>query len=227
MKMAFLEVIDLKKTFFGPKPVDVLRGVDFMAERGDMVAVVGESGVGKTTFLLILGALEKPTGGKVLLDGNDIFETYKNYKLDMFRNQTVGFIFQFHYLIPEFTAIENVAMPALIARMQRDDAFKRAENLLGELGLADRLHHKPGELSGGEQQRVAVARALVLEPAIVLADEPTGNLDQKTGDLLFEVLLELNRKRNTTFIVVTHNDRLAKMLPRRIRLRDGRAWEES
>lgn len=225
--MAFLQVSNLKKTFLGPEPVEVLKGLDFEAERGDMVAVVGESGVGKTTFLFILGALEKPSGGKVLLEGRDIFETFKNRELDTFRNKTVGFIFQFHYLIPEFTAVENVAMPALIARKDADWAFGRAKSLLGELGLSDRLHHKPGELSGGEQQRVAVARALVLEPSIILADEPTGNLDQKTGDLLFEVLLELNRRHNTTFIVVTHNDRLAKMLPRRIRLRDGRAWEEA
>lgn len=225
--MAFLEVIDLKKTFLGPKPVEVLKGLNFKVERGEMVAVVGESGVGKTTLLLILGALEKPTDGRVLLEGKDIFETYKNRELDTFRNKTVGFIFQFHYLIPEFTAIENVAMPALIARRDPKWAFERAKILLGELGLSDRLHHKPGELSGGEQQRVAVARALVMEPLIVLADEPTGNLDQKTGDLLFEVLLDLNRKHNTTFIVVTHSDRLAKKLPRRIRLHDGRALVES
>lgn len=225
--MAFLEVIDLKKTFLGPKPVEVLKGLNFKAERGDMVAVVGESGVGKTTFLLILGALEKPSSGRVLLEGRDIFETYKDRELDAFRNRTIGFIFQFHYLIPEFTAIENVAMPALIARKDPNWAFERAKTFLSELGLSNRLYHKPGELSGGEQQRVAVARALVMEPPIVLADEPTGNLDQKTGDLLFEVLLELNRKLNTTLIVVTHNDRLAKMMPRRIRLRDGRAWVES
>ena len=224
--MAFLEVVDLRKTYYGAKPVEVLKGVSFSVERGEMVAVVGESGVGKTTLLLILGALEKPTGGKVLFDGNDILSAYRDTALDSFRNRFAGFIFQFHHLIPEFSAIENVAMPALIAGRDRGEAFGRAEELLVELGLGDRLHHRPGELSGGEQQRVAVARALVNEPSVVLADEPTGNLDQRTGDALFEVLLELNRRRNTTFIVVTHNERLAGMLPRRIRLVDGRAVEE-
>jgi len=225
--MAFLEVVDLEKTFVGPKSVEVLRGVSFSVERGEMMAVVGESGVGKTTLLLILGALEKPSGGKVLFDGEDVFSTYRNSELDRFRNESCGFIFQFHHLIPEFTAIENVAMPALINGKDMQHSLGLAGKLLEELGLGDRLNHRPGELSGGEQQRVAVARALINEPAMVLADEPTGNLDQSTGDALFEVLLDLNRRRNTTFIVVTHNERLANKLPRRIRLIDGRALEES
>ncbi len=225
--MAFLEVVELKKTYEGPRSVEVLKGVNFSVDRGEMVAVVGESGVGKTTLLLILGALEKPTGGRVLLDGRDVFSSYRGGALDRFRNRFCGFIFQFHHLIPEFTALENVAMPALICEREMSSALKQARDLLEELGLGDRIDHKPGELSGGEQQRVAVARALINEPALVLADEPTGNLDQKTGDALFEVLLELNRKRNTTFVVVTHNERLANKLPRRIRLIDGRAVEES
>jgi len=199
----------------------VLKGVDLTFIHGEGAAIVGASGVGKTTLLHILGTLERPTSGKVLFEGRDIF-TLNDIELARFRNREIGFVFQFHHLLPEFNALENVMMPCLIAGFSKKEASLRAEEVLVSVGLKERLH-KPGELSGGEQQRVAVARAVVLEPKILLADEPTGNLDTKTGESVFELLQELNQTKKVTLVVVTHNLRLAQKLNRQIQLIDGKA----
>jgi lipoprotein-releasing system ATP-binding protein len=185
---------------------------------------VGASGVGKTTLLHILGALDRPTSGKVFYEGREIF-TLNDKELANFRNREIGFVFQFHHLLPEFNALENTMMPCLIQRISKKESALRAEKILTSIGLKDRLSHKPGELSGGEQQRVAVARALVLEPKVLLADEPTGNLDTKTGESVFNLLQELNQIKGVTLIVVTHNLKLADQLPRQIHLVDGKALE--
>jgi len=202
--------------------VEVLRGVDLTFSRGEKTAIVGASGVGKTTLLHILGTLDRPTTGKVLYEGKDIY-TLNEKDLALFRNREIGFVFQFHHLLPEFSALENTMMPCLIQGNPKREAVSRAEAILTLVGLKERLSHKPGELSGGEQQRVAVARALVLEPKVLLADEPTGNLDTKTGESVFDLLQELNQIRGVTLIVVTHNLKLAEKLSRQIQLIDGKA----
>jgi len=202
--------------------VEVLRGVDLTFSRGEKAAIVGASGVGKTTLLHILGTLDRPTTGKVLYEGKDIY-TLNEKDLALFRNREIGFVFQFHHLLPEFSALENTSMPCLIQGNTKREAVSRAEAILTLVGLKERLSHKPGELSGGEQQRVAVARALVLEPKVLLADEPTGNLDTKTGESVFDLLQELNQIRGVTLIVVTHNLKLAEKLSRQIQLIDGKA----
>lgn len=224
--MALLETRNLVKTYTEVgEPIRVLRGVDLAIERGDMIGIVGESGSGKSTLLYVLGTLEPPTEGEVFYDGRPVVGPGSRYKNDValsaFRNKTIGFVFQFHGLIPEFDTLENAMMPALIAGVSRRAAAEKAKQALGELGLSGRLDHKPGELSGGEQQRVAFARALVMEPALILADEPTGNLDTATGEKLWDLMFAINEKWNTTFVVVTHNERLAGRLPRLCRLREG------
>ena len=186
------------------EPLAVLRGVNLTVEPGTMIAIVGESGTGKSTLLHLLGALDRPDAGSVLFRGEDIF-TGSDRDLARFRNEAIGFVFQFHHLLPEFTAVENVAMPALIAQRPLEEARDRAMKLLKFLGLDGRADHRPTQLSGGEQQRVAVARALMNEPALVLADEPTGNLDVGTGEQLQEELIRLSREMGQTFVVVTHN----------------------
>jgi lipoprotein-releasing system ATP-binding protein len=206
----------------GTKRVEVLKGIDLAFIPGERGAIVGASGVGKTTLLHILGTLDRPTSGKVLYQGEDVF-TMNEKELALFRNREIGFVFQFHHLLPEFNALENTMMPCLIQGIPRKEAALRAESILTSVGLKDRLSHKPGELSGGEQQRVAVARALVLEPKVLLADEPTGNLDTKTGDSVFDLLQEINRIKGVTLIVVTHNLTLANKLSRQIHLLDGKA----
>lgn len=206
----------------GSRQVDVLKGIDLTFLRGERAAIVGASGVGKTTLLHILGVLDRPTAGTVLYEGRDIF-TLGEKELAVFRNREIGFVFQFHHLLLEFSALENVMMPCLIQGMTKKEAKTRAESILALVGLKDRLTHKPGELSGGEQQRVAVARALVLEPKVLLADEPTGNLDAKTGQAVFDLLGELNEIKGVTLIVVTHNLALAGLLARQIQLVDGKA----
>jgi lipoprotein-releasing system ATP-binding protein len=218
-----IQVQQLFKSFGnGAKKVEVLRGIDLTFFQGERAAIVGASGVGKTTLLHILGTLDRPTAGKVLYGGRDIF-TLNEKDLAFFRNREIGFVFQFHHLLPEFNALENTMMPCLIQGISKNEAALRAEAILTLVGLKERLSHKPGELSGGEQQRVAVARALVLEPKILLADEPTGNLDSKTGDSVFALLQELNRIKDVTLIVVTHNPNLAAQMPRQILLVDGKA----
>jgi lipoprotein-releasing system ATP-binding protein len=206
----------------GAKRVEVLKGIDLTFLQSEKTAIVGASGVGKTTLLHILGTLDRPTSGKVLYQGKDVF-TMNERELALFRNREIGFVFQFHHLLPEFNALENTMMPCLIQGIPRKEAASRAESILTLVGLKDRLSHKPGELSGGEQQRVAVARALVLEPKVLLADEPTGNLDTKTGESVFDLLQELNQIRGVTLIVVTHNLKLADRLLRQIHLVDGKA----
>src|SRR5690606_12571935 len=200
--------------------LEVLRGVDLSTRAGEVVAIVGESGTGKSTLLHLLGALDRPDEGTVLYRGEDIFRK-SDEALAKFRNREIGFIFQFHHLLPEFTALENVAMPALIAQQSLAAARPRAMELLEVLGLADRASHRPSELSGGEQQRVAVARALMNEPGLVLADEPTGNLDTRTADRLHHEIFRLSREFNYTFVIVTHNLTLAEMVDRVLRLENG------
>jgi lipoprotein-releasing system ATP-binding protein len=220
-----IQVQQLYKSFGnGAKQVDVLKGIDLTFDQGERTAIVGVSGVGKTTLLYILGTLDRPTTGKVLYRGKDIF-TLNERELALFRNREIGFVFQFHHLLPEFNALENTMMPCLIQGISKKEAAFRAETILSLVGLKERLSHKPGELSGGEQQRVAVARALVLEPKVLLADEPTGNLDTKTGESVFHLLQELNQIKGVTLIVVTHNLKLASQLPRQINLADGKALE--
>jgi len=206
----------------GTKRVEVLKGVDLTFCRGEKAAIVGASGVGKTTLLHVLGTLDRPTAGKVLFEGKDIY-TLNEKDLAFFRNREIGFVFQFHHLLPEFNALENTMMPCLIQGIPKEESVSRAEAILTLVGLKERFSHKPGELSGGEQQRVAVARALVLEPKVLLADEPTGNLDTKTGESVFDLLQELNRIKGVTLIVVTHNLKLAEKLSRQIQLIDGKA----
>ena len=218
-----IQVQQLYKSFGnGAKRLEVLKGIDLTFDQGEKAAIVGASGVGKTTLLHILGTLDRPTSGKVLYEGRDVF-TLNEKELAHFRNREIGFVFQFHHLLPEFNAIENTMMPCLIQGLSRKEAVLRAEAILTLVGLKDRLTHKPGKLSGGEQQRVAVARALVLEPKILLADEPTGNLDFKTGESIFSLLQELNRSKGVTLVIVTHNLKLAAELPRQIHLADGKA----
>ena len=204
----------------GPRVVRVLTGLDLEVAAGERVAIVGESGVGKSTLLHILGTLDRPTSGEVWFDGEEL--TMKSDReLALFRNREVGFIFQFHHLLPDFTALENVMMPARIAGVAHEMARRRAADLLGRVGLAERVDHKPGELSGGEQQRVAVARALIQAPRVVLADEPTGNLDPATGAGVQELLIELNSERRLTLVIVTHNRDFAAAMDRTLRLAGG------
>lgn len=217
-----LDVRDLCKTYgSGHSAVDVLKGIDLTVMPGESIALVGASGAGKSTLLHILGTLDRPTSGKVLFRGEDVFRRGEA-QLAVFRNLSVGFVFQFHHLLPEFTALENAMMPALISGRKRDEATAAAEELLSEVGLAHRLTHKPGELSGGEQQRVAIARALVLSPPLLLADEPTGNLDTRTSEGVHEVLEAVRARHGITLVVVTHNERLAQRMGRTVHLVDGK-----
>ena len=218
----FLEVNDVYKSFqLGSQTVNVLNGINLTLQRGEMLAMIGASGAGKSTILHILGTLNQPTQGTVLYEGQDVFRLSEN-DLANFRNRRIGFVFQFHHLLPEFTALENTYLPALIQKRPKQEMMQESTSLLEEVGLGHRLHHKPGELSGGEQQRVALARALIQNPDLVLADEPTGNLDARTGETVFELLHELNQKRNTAFIIVTHNERLYEQTDRLVHMVDGR-----
>jgi lipoprotein-releasing system ATP-binding protein len=201
--------------------VSVLQGVDLEVREGEMVAIMGASGVGKSTLLHVMGTLDRPDGGSLHLAGEDVLSLSERRRCE-FRNRTLGFVFQFHHLLPEFTALENVAMPLLLARRPQEEAHEAARTLLGELGLAERAHHRPGALSGGEQQRVAVARALAMSPRVLLADEPTGNLDRATGQTLHELLRRLVGEHRLSVLVVTHNEELARACDRVMRLEGGR-----
>jgi lipoprotein-releasing system ATP-binding protein len=199
----------------------VSKGVNLDLGIGETVAIVGASGIGKSTLLHILGALDRPDSGTLEFQGEDVF-LYNDFKLAQFRNRTIGFVFQFHHLLPEFSALENAMMPALINGFDKPDASKAAEEILVRVGLQDRLHLRVGKLSGGEQQRVALARALVLKPAVLLADEPTGNLDNINSDHVHQLVLELNRELSMTLVVVTHNMELASYMSRCVTIVDGR-----
>jgi lipoprotein-releasing system ATP-binding protein len=221
LNQATVRVEGLRKHFYHKgKTLEILRGLDLEIPPGQCLAITGESGTGKSTFLHVLGTIDQPTAGRVLYDDRDVFRL-DEAELSAFRNRTIGFVFQFHYLIPELTAEENVALPALIAGTARPEASRRAGALLDRVGLASRATHRPTELSGGEQQRVAIARALVNTPAVVLADEPTGNLDERTADEVHCLLLELNRETGVSFVVTTHNPRLAQTMDRILRLHEG------
>ena len=209
--------IQLHKKF---NDLNVLNGINISIAEREIVSIVGKSGAGKTTLLQILGTLEKPSSGKVLYDKKNVFDLNENELAD-FRNKNVGFVFQFHHLLPEFTALENVCIPAFISKISQKIAVEKAEYLLNQMGIADRLNHKPSELSGGEQQRVSVARALINDPKVILADEPSGNLDSKSAEKLHELFFKLRELNNQTFVIVTHNNKLADLADKKIIINDG------
>ncbi len=220
-----LEVRALSKIFeHGGRTLPVLRDINLSLNEGELLAVVGRSGAGKSTLLHVLGTIDLPTEGTIHFKGQDLM-AMSSARLADFRNRSIGFVFQFHHLLPEFTALENVMMPGLIQRLPRKQAMDRAHELLVSVGLEDRVTHRPGELSGGEQQRVALARALVLRPALLLADEPTGNLDSKTGEAIHDLFFSLNERFKSTMLIVTHNNELAARLPRKLRMEDGFLFE--
>ena len=216
---------NLSKTFLkdGNK-IEVLRGIDLEIKKGDSLAILGVSGAGKSTLIHILGTLDHPTSGNISINGINIFDWDEN-KMARFRNSNIGFVFQFNNLLPEFDALENTMMPALISGMPKKLAAQKAYSLLEEMGLEKRIRHKPGELSGGEQQRVAIARALVMEPEILLADEPTGNLDTETGKRIEDILVNLNATKKITLVIVTHNKLLSERMSGKIGLRDGKIYD--
>ena len=216
-----IQAVDLHRIFFvGQQKLYVLKGINLEVKVGEMLGIVGASGVGKSTLLHLMGTLDRPNQVKVFFNGFDLF-SLADEKLAHFRNQKIGFVFQFHHLLPEFSALENTLIPALIKREDKRKARERAVELLTEIGLGQRLHNKPGELSGGEQQRVAVARALMNDPEIILADEPTGNLDRQTGEAVFQLLCRLNKEKGKTFVIVTHSQEMALKMDRVLKLVDG------
>ncbi len=218
---ALVRIVGLNKSFqHMGSTLEVLRDINLDIHQGELLSIVGPSGAGKSTLLHCIGTLDLPTSGQILLGGEEL-TTMSSRRLAAVRNREIGFVFQFHHLLPEFDALENCMLPGLIQGKKRKDLVKRAKMLLEEVGVGHRATHRPGEMSGGEQQRVAVARALILEPKLLLADEPTGNLDSKTGNAVHDLLFEINREHNTTIIVVTHNPSFAESMPRVVRMKDG------
>jgi len=227
MNNHLIEVMGLRKVFPHPRgPVEALKNINFQLESGESLAVVGVSGAGKSTLLHILGAIDRASEGKVIFDGVELGQL-DPLDLARLRNNKIGFVFQFHHLLPEFDALENVMLPSLVARMSQIEAMEKAQAILEELGLRERIHHRVGELSGGEAQRVAVARAVILEPRLLLCDEPTGNLDAETGKKVEDLLIELNQKKGISLIVATHNESLAQRMRRQIRLFNGQIISNS
>jgi len=217
---------DITKSFnTNGQQLHILNGINLTIYKGEMIAVMGASGVGKSTLLNILGTLDRPTSGEVIFEGADIFGK-SDEELAYLRNKRIGFVFQFHHLLPEFTALENTLFPAMILKMNRREALDIAEKNLANVGLRERMTHRPGELSGGEQQRVAIARALMTSPDIILADEPTGNLDSHTGEDVYTLLKKINQEYGTTFVVVTHNEKIAAQADRILKMVDGQIAEE-
>lgn len=217
----FIQLRNLSKSFNSSgMPIEILKEIDFDISQGETLAIVGASGIGKSTLLHILGTLDRPDSGKVLYKGEDVF-SFSSAELARFRNQSIGFMFQFHHLLPEFSALENAMMPALISGFNKKNAGTAAESILVRVGLQDRLSHRVGKLSGGEQQRVALARALVLKPTVLLADEPTGNLDQSNSEQVHDLLFQLNQELSMTMVVVTHNMQLASYMTRCVTIIDG------
>ena len=212
-----IEIKEIRKSFGS---LHVLKGINLTIQKNEIISILGASGAGKTTLLHIMGTLDKPDSGQILYDGTDVFSLGER-KLNVFRNKHIGFVFQFHHLLPEFTALENVCIPAFIGGMGKSEATAKAERLLITLGLKDRMTHKPSALSGGEQQRVAVARALINDPDVILADEPSGNLDTDHARELHELFLKLRNEMNQTFVIITHNPDLAQLSDRQIHMRDG------
>jgi lipoprotein-releasing system ATP-binding protein len=223
---AIIEVADLRKVYTQDgKDLEVLKGVTLRIDHGEMLSIVGRSGAGKSTLLHLMGTLDLPTSGTLTLDGRRV-ETMSGPQLAALRNELIGFVFQFHHLLPEFTAVENVMMPGIIRGLPRAGLYARAKELLAKVNLAHRTEHRPSEMSGGEQQRVALARALSMTPKLLLADEPTGNLDTENSEQMNELFDKLNRELGTTMVIVTHNERLAERMPRVIKMRDGRVEQD-
>jgi len=221
VREALIEISDLKKSFLHMgRTLEVLRGIDLSIGRGELISIVGPSGAGKSTLLHCIGTLDEPSSGTILLGGEELTKM-NSARLAEVRNREIGFVFQFHHLLPEFDALENVMMPGLIQGRSRREMQKAALELLDEVKMSHRKHHRPSEMSGGEQQRIAVARALVLRPRLLLADEPTGNLDSSTGDAIHELFFSINREHGTTIVVVTHNPSFAESMPRVVRMKDG------
>ncbi len=221
----FISIKDLSKSFKGKDfKINILKDINFKIARGETLAVVGESGIGKSTLLHIIGTLERPDKGSILFDGRDIF-LFDETKLAHFRNKSIGFVFQFHNLLAEFTALENTMIPALINGISRQDAANKAEQMLVKVGLKDRLNNRAGELSGGEQQRVALARSILLKPEILLADEPSGNLDKKNSEQIHSLIFELNKELKMTIVIVTHNIELAMYMKKSVTIIDGKLVE--